>query len=368
MGLSREIKTGMFFLFALFVLVFLTFKVEDMGDWFRGDYRLRTLMKHAAGLSIGDRVAIAGVPAGEVQDIRLHDEDVEVVLLLHDDKRVKADAVATIGWSNLLGGRYVDITMGTPGAKALEPEETIESKESIEIGRLMEKFDLAANELRELLRDKPDGLGSKISKLVTNLTEISEKIKSGEGTLGKIISDPELYTKANQIAEDLRSAAGELKKVISRNEEGINKIVAGLADAAPGMRKAVDSVQKLAKKLEAGEGTLPKLINDPALYEDLKEAVASIKNFAKQIEEGEGTLARLASDKEMAEELSQAIRSLKVLAERLEKGDSTLAKLARDKDLYEDVKKLIGDAREAVKGVKEQIPVGTFAGILMSAF
>lgn len=368
MDLSREVKTGLFFLVGLIVLGAMTFKVEDVGALFKKQYELHTFFKHAAGLSVGDRVAIAGVPAGEVNDIRLHDEKVEVVMLLDQDKTVKKDAVATIGWSNLLGGRYVDITIGSPRAPVLAHGAHVHGKESIEISRLMAKFDAAANELRTLLKPKEGGLASKIDLLVTNMVTISEQLKSGKGTLGKLINDSELYGKINGIADELRDGSKQLKKILSRNEEGINKIVDGLSEAAPEMRKAVKTIQDIAKRIGEGKGTMAKLINDDALFNDLKEAVASVKSFTQKLDKGEGAIARLVNDKDMADEFRKTIHSLQVITERIEKGDNTLGKLTKEKDIYVELKKLLKDAQEAVRGVKEQIPVGTFTGILLSAF
>jgi len=70
----------------------------------------------------------------------------------------------------------------------------------------------------------------------------------------------------------------------------------------------------------------------------------------------------------MADDVRDAIKSLRVVAQRLESGDNTLARLTRDKDLYEDVKKLLDDARETLRSVKEQVPVSTFASLLLTSF
>ncbi len=62
------------------------------------------------------------------------------------------------------------------------------------------------------------------------------------------------------------------------------------------------------------------------------------------------------------------MKSVKAIAQRLDTGDNTLARLTRDSDLYTDVKKLVDDARETLRSVKDQVPVGTFASVMLSAF
>jgi len=70
----------------------------------------------------------------------------------------------------------------------------------------------------------------------------------------------------------------------------------------------------------------------------------------------------------MSKDLGEAIAGFKNIAVRLDTGDSTLARLTRDKDLYQDVKKLLDDFRETLRTSREQVPVGIFAAVLISAF
>jgi len=47
---------------------------------------------------------------------------------------------------------------------------------------------------------------------------------------------------------------------------------------------------------EEGKGTLGKLVNDDALYTDMKSAMASLNGIMKKVERGEGTLGKLVND------------------------------------------------------------------------
>ena len=70
----------------------------------------------------------------------------------------------------------------------------------------------------------------------------------------------------------------------------LNRITGELADAgfARRLTDAVDEVNGLLAKVEAGEGTVGKLMNDPALYDSLTEASANLASLLANLEQYPG--------------------------------------------------------------------------------
>ncbi len=133
-----------------------------------------------------------------------------------------------------------------------------------------------------------------------------------------------------------------------------------LQAAGPAIKAAAESVRNIAKKIEDGEGTLGKFINDPKLYQDLVAAVkkmdeglASFKSIAAKMDKGQGTLGKLLNDPKLYDELTGAVDKLnkgmdsfKSIAAKVDKGQGTLGKLVNDEALYNDL-------RAASKGIAE---------------
>ncbi len=133
-----------------------------------------------------------------------------------------------------------------------------------------------------------------------------------------------------------------------------------LQAAGPAIKEAAESVRNIAKKIEKGEGTLGKFINDPKLYDDLVAAVkkldeglASFKRISAKMDKGQGTLGKLLNDPKLYDELTGAVDKLnkgmdsfKNIAAKVEKGEGTLGKLVNDDALYKDL-------RDASKGIAE---------------
>jgi len=393
---------GVFFLAGIIILGVITFKVEDVGALLKAKVTMRARFADASGMKPGDAVTVAGLKVGEIQRIELRDDGVEVLMGIDKDVRIREDAIAEIAWRSLLGNRCVNISLGDPKVEAryLKSGDFIKTEPSIELTTVLKKIDRAASKFENMLAE--GDIGDTISRMLKNLDAITLDIREQRGTIGKLISSDELYTKALSIADDIekqRGAVGKLigsdelytkamsivddlkntatrvDKIVSENEERVTKIMKELEVTVPEAREAFATFRQIAKKVDEGEGVLPALINDKKMREDLRgsldkisKSLDSFEAFARALDEGEGIAAKLAHDKELADNITSAVNSMKAIAERLEKGDGTLARLTRDDDMYDDIKKLIDDARETLRTIRDQVPVGTFAGMLTSAF
>jgi len=177
------------------------------------------------------------------------------------------------------------------------------------------------------------------------------------------------------IADDLKGSAADVRKLLADNDQRLRDILAKLDAAIPEAKDAFSSIKKLGDEANNGKGVVATLLNDEKMAQDLRTSVARLGStldrldaLTKNIQEGQGLAGRIINDPQMADDVRDAIKSLRVVAERLDTGDNTIARLTRDKDLYEDVKKLLDDARETLRSVKEQVPVSTFASLLLTTF
>jgi hypothetical protein len=127
---------------------------------------------------------------------------------------------------------------------------------------------------------------------------------------------------------------------------------------------------------------LATLLNDKQAAEDLKATVRSVRDFAEKLEKGKGLAQRLVSDEQMADDARAAIAEFRKVGEdvratvaqvqtfmkKANESEGTIQLLLTRRDLYDDARKLMSDARDTLRSVKEQVPVGTFTGLLISAF
>jgi len=386
--MNVETKAGIFFLLALIILGVLTFQVEDLSNLWRETYPLKARVKHAAGLEVGDTVAVAGLAVGKVTDMRLSTEDDWVHIEMSIDRRfaINKGSTGVISWSGLLGGRYVDITRDTESVGYLTPGDELQMREAIRPDEIFGKLQTVVADLSGVISGEQfKGFGDLLPKLDRGLTSLNtmvpkieegfagitrlvKDLREGKGTFTRLLQSDELYNKFNTVADDLKSASGEVSRVVKARSDDLDKIIADLRETSPQLKEAVASLRDLAEKGRKGEGPLMKLLTDKKMAEDLDKAVASLRRFAAQIDTGKGLLKRLVTDEALAKDLEETVANLKRVSESLAKGEGTAGRLMTDPKLYQELKDLVAEARDMLRDIKEQIPVGALGSAVGSVF
>jgi phospholipid/cholesterol/gamma-HCH transport system substrate-binding protein len=207
----------------------------------------------------------------------------------------------TIVMSGLIGTNYIGIDLGSIDAPVLQPGAEIRTKTTpdinsvmSQIGQLGQKLEGALGNIGTALAGDPGhpGIVQKIDQLVTdnrdkvgatltNLQQITDKVNKGEGTLGRIISDPKLYDDLTATVAEIKTSVGEAKTFL-------------------------DNAQAIMADIKSGKGTIGALVYDPKTAEDLKASIANVRAVSDKISRGEGTLGKLLSDDGMLRD-AQAI-------------------------------------------------------------
>ncbi|MHC4916562.1 MAG: MlaD family protein [Planctomycetota bacterium] len=251
------------------------------------------------------------------------------------------------------GGSYYHVTLSS--ADGMQEGASVWLA-GIQAGRIM-KIDLGENDVKVHFRLR-DGYrlreDSEVSMPATSLLASGRILSLTLGSPGA----PYLSLKDQMPGPELKKVKpmASLDTLVAKADE----LFGSLKDAGPAIKEAAESVRNIAKKIEGGEGTLGKLINDPKLHDDLVGAVAklddglaSFKRISAKLEKGEGTLGKLLNDPKLYDELSGAVgdlkegmASFKSVAAKIDKGEGTLGKLVNDEALYKDLS-------DASKGIAE---------------
>lgn len=203
-------------------------------------------------------------------------------------------------------------------------------------------------------------------KVITNTTSVSN--------IDEIINDANLTLDhindyLNSEKESLKQATEHLKEVSFNMNEVLEKINKGqgtlgklINDDAlySKFKDEVDRLDNVIAKVESGQGTIGKLINDDKLYNDLSDIVADIK-------EGEGTLGKLIKDEGFYNQAKDTLDRINNMVKRTEAGEGTLGKLIADDSLYKETKEAVKDIKKTAETVKEETPIsviGTTVGIV----
>ena len=329
--MSREMKVGIFFFVGMVILGVLTFYAGGFEDWLKQRYSLRAYFQKVDGLDEEDTVTLVGVDVGKVKSLRIVDSRVEVTLLLDNNAVVREDSIARLESESLLGGKYVGISAGSAEAPQLKDGDTVKTEEAADLTRVVQDIADVAQELRTLVvnfnenqerisseigdilgenrenirsgvaalsriaNDNEEGIneviatlrdsGPRLTQAMENIDEITKKIRSGEGTIGKLVQDETLYDEMKTLSTDLREASATITRILGDNEEDIRVVIASLKEAAPKLEATMSRIDSIAQKIESGEGTLGKLVQDDTLYKEATRMAKEARHAAEDVRE-----------------------------------------------------------------------------------
>lgn len=236
-------------------------------------------------LAIGDKVTVAGVRKGKVNDLRLTDDGVLVQLQLYRDVALKGDAIFTIKNLGLMGERFVAISPGKDSV-GYDAAQTAEGRYDSGIPEVMGLMGEMVTELRLVVRSLRQSVASdssleKFNNTVANLESVSSSLAS-------YMDKNE--TKFDKTADNFLSASRNLNQLLQRNQSVVDSTAGRLDRVGMKLERFVDqldtlstSARSFADRLENEDGTLQLLIEDRRLYDDLRKTADNLDDLITDI-------------------------------------------------------------------------------------
>jgi phospholipid/cholesterol/gamma-HCH transport system substrate-binding protein len=339
-----QLRVGLLTLIGLFLIMVGIFYVTGAPIW-GAKYQLRTYLPEVEQLTIGAPVRLDGVEVGNVDYIQIappaaqgekgdRTRNVEVVMRV--DKRFKdnitTESRASLVTEGFLGNRYVRITRGyagtpIPAQGEVPGEEEVAMKDVVERGA-----DLVEN----------------VGALSKDVQGLVNSVKKGQGSLGKLITDDQLYNHLN-------ASATRLDQMLNTTQEGKNSL--GKLFASDEMynriNKLADRLDDVLAQIQQQKGTLGKLVYDPSVYDNTREFVEKANAFLSDVRAGKGSLGKMTTDERLYDDLRDSAESLREATEKLSKGPGSLAKVVNDPQLYDNLTGLTGDLRLLIADIRK---------------
>jgi len=322
-----ELKVGVLSITAVVITAVTIIMLTGGRGFFWQRYSLKTRFPNVAGLKAGSPVRLAGVEVGSVQDVDLSGEQVDVIFEVNDDfrDRITTGSMATLGSISLLGESAVDITPSRTGTPIPEWGYVPNGPPAMAIGDITNSAGKGLEELNAILLD----------------------VRRGRGTIGKLMTDEQLYTELNRFV----SSANELTTGIKQGKGSIGKLLNDPA-TANALEASLKNVEGITRKLSAGEGSLGRLLNDDAFARDLSSATSNINSLVAKLNSGQGTAGKLLNDPAIFNRIDSLTQRIDELVARLNNGDGTVGQLLKDKQLYENMNKTVSEFGSFVAELK----------------
>ncbi|MDR2454998.1 MAG: MCE family protein [Deltaproteobacteria bacterium] len=278
---GTEIKVGLFVVAALATLAWMTFRLGGFHGYQDQSYQVDAVFTQASGLKTGVVVQVAGIPVGRVESIELVNDQARIIMSIRQDVRLPIDSRALIKSQGVLGDKYIEIAPGQEGGQSLSQGDSIvDTKAADDLTELMEKLGSVAEDLKSLTSAlAADGGGEELRSIITNVKSLSESLDklvtdNSSGLTETLASLGRSAGNLESITDKIASGQGTLGRLV--NDDGLIK---ELTSALHGVRQITDGVKQITDKIAAGEGTIGRLVNDDSTIDKIDEALTGVNEY-----------------------------------------------------------------------------------------
>ncbi len=298
MKVSNEIKIGITVVIAI-VVAYFGFRVMRDVPLFASSKIIYTKFDDVTGLLPGNIVAIKGFKVGSVSKMDfIQDEDSTLVTLNIDEEiDIPVGSIATIVSPGPIGAKYIEIVKS-------DSDESYKNGDQITgvFGSgILEEFAEKGEELT-------DDIISTIKNLDTLLVGVNntldgdsqENIKStlkniseSTGTLDEVIQKSQaditdLINSVNNVMADLDTLSGDNRENLNSILESLEKTSSELEILSSELNTTSVTLNDILFKINEGEGTFGKMVNDSSLYNNLDSLTFNLSKLIKNIDENPG--------------------------------------------------------------------------------
>lgn len=288
MKLTREIKTGILVLSSilLFIWGYSYIKGKNIFTNYKTVY---VQYNNVEGIVKSASVTINGLVVGTVTNITLNNNTGKILveLQLKTDFPISKSSRAAIYEPGFIVGKQIAIYPNFDDKSILEDGDTL-------------KGEITAG-LTESLKEKLVPLQEKFEKLLHNVDELVSGLnnvldKKGQADLKNSLSE------LNKTIVQFRKASASVNTILDDNKSQINGVVtnlnkvssnfskisdslnkANLGQTVQNLEKTLVSVDKIMADLQAGKGTMGKLLTDEELYKNLEKTTKELELLLEDV-------------------------------------------------------------------------------------
>lgn len=323
-----ELKLGVLTIIAIVIAAMTIFMVTGGQGFFWQRYFLKARFTAVPGLKSGSPVRLAGVEVGSVDAVLPVDEVVEVTFQVNSRwrDRITTRSVARLGSVSLLGEASVDITPSTTGTP-------IPEWGYVPPGRTAAQ-----------LADITDQAGQGIEEM----TALFEDIRHGQGTVGKLMTDDQLYVELRRFV----ASAGDLTDGLRQGRGSLGALLND-SKTADALEASLANIETLTRQITAGEGSLGRLIKDDTFSRTLTATTSNLETLTGRLNRGEGTVGKLMTDDALFNRLTSVSERFDQLLTGLNDGQGTAGQLLKDQQLYENMNGAVGEFRSLLEAIRK---------------
>jgi phospholipid/cholesterol/gamma-HCH transport system substrate-binding protein len=288
-----EIKVGFFVLAGLVIIAAMAVQFGRLGQGMGAKYTIAVEFANAGGLFKDADVKLAGALVGHVastpQPMPGKVDAVTVMLDIQEGIKFPVGSEFTIGSNGLLGDKFVQVAPPRQfNPQQFNPGDT---KQVIQPGSLIKGSNgVGLDDLQEQGKITMEKMSANLDELRDTLAEIKTKVLSAENIENLRVSFASIKTtsenfasaskKADEVMDDAKKAVAGANQTIDMAKQAMGSVNATANDvhAAVGeARGVIQNADALLKNAQSGSGTLPMLLSNSELANNLQSLVGNLR-------------------------------------------------------------------------------------------
>lgn len=283
---TSTVKLGMFIFIGITILVIAIFMLGGKEQLFSSTFNVKAYFKTVQGLKSGSTVRLSGIDVGTVRNVSIVNDTsgrVEVTMRIKEDvaRFIRTDTRATIETEGLVGNKVVVLDIGSASAERVRDGGTISTKEPMSFSAVIEETQGVMQYTKQMTKD---------------LSEIIARVNRGEGSIGKLLVNDELYTDATNLTtqadRSLQSITNEFNKVTDL----FDSLGQGVRSVVTRVDSTVADLDSIITAVKEGRGVLGEmLVKGSQIDSAFRETISNVEKTS-----GDARLAasRLAENME----------------------------------------------------------------------
>jgi len=141
-NINTELIIGLFMIAGLLAFGYLSLQMGEFSVFdLEKNYSLEAEFDNISGLKVGAAIEVAGVGVGKVSRIGLGEEGLaNVTMLINQDVKITADAIASIRTQGLIGDKHIKIIQGADEEMLAEGGFIFDTESAIDFEDLLSKY------------------------------------------------------------------------------------------------------------------------------------------------------------------------------------------------------------------------------------
>jgi phospholipid/cholesterol/gamma-HCH transport system substrate-binding protein len=260
---KRTLRVGLFSLVGLIILILGVFVIGSKQNMFNKTFTVFSDFKTVQGLKSGALVTTNGIKIGTVTDVELRLDTgsyVRVTMQIDEDARkfVRTSTIASISQQGLIGDKQIELLVGTAQAPMATDGSEIKAAPATDYTAILDDARTAVKNTQNI---------------TASLDTLFLRFRRGEGTLGKFLTDDEVYL-------GLARVTNATERLLNQTGVQLGAVTTTLNRAATNVDAITLEGQKLVADIGNGKGTVGALLYDRSLYDSLESLAGTLNTAA----------------------------------------------------------------------------------------